>query len=200
VANEKRTGRRASLAAIVDRQPPGVARFGELSTSPAGNQSVFQTTAQTLLLMKKHPSFLIIADRGRLIAYSCESESQRGSVPRVVAEVTFSEGHEKLSEQVTDQAGGFPDAGTAGRGNAAAERMSLIAEIDLQNFRRVGNYINHVLSSHHPSEWGFAAPSEINRAILEYVKPEFAGKLTQNLPKDLTKVPACEVAERFEAA
>jgi hypothetical protein len=150
--------------------------------------------------MKKLPSFLIVADRGRLVAYSCETESQRGSVPRMVAEVTFSEGHDKLSEVVTDQAGGFPDGGTAGRGNAAAERLTLINEIDLQNFRRVGNCINHVLSSHHPKEWGFAAPSEINRAILEYVKPEFTGKLAQNLPKDLTKLPADELVGRFEAA
>jgi hypothetical protein len=150
--------------------------------------------------MKKHPSFLIIADRGHLIAYTCETEIRRGSVPRMVAEVTFSEGLEKLGEQVTDQAGSFPAAGTAGRGNAAAERMSLIAEIDVQNFRRVGNCINHVLSSHHPDDWGFAAPSEINRAILEFVKPEFTGKLSHNLPKDLTKTPAGEVIERFEAA
>lgn len=118
----------------------------------------------------------------------------------MVAEVTFTEGHERLSELVTDQAGGFPDAGTAGRGNASAERLTLIQEIDLQNFRRVGNCINHVLSSHHPTEWGFAAPSEINRAILEYVKPEFTGKLAQNLSKDLTNVRAEEVVVRFEAA
>lgn len=117
----------------------------------------------------------------------------------MVAEVTFSEGHERLGEVVTDQAGGFPEAGTAGRGNAAAERMTLIHEIDLQNFRRVGNCINHVLSSHHPTEWGFAAPSEINRAILEYVKPEYTGKLCQNLPKDLTKIPAEEIVVRFAA-
>jgi Protein required for attachment to host cells len=117
----------------------------------------------------------------------------------MVAEVTFSEGHERLSQQVTDQAGSFPAAGTAGRGNAAAERMSLIEEMDAQNFRRVGNCINHVLSSHHPEDWGFAAPSEINRAILEFVKPEFTGTLAQNVPKDLTKVPAYEVVERFEA-
>ena len=117
----------------------------------------------------------------------------------MVAEVTFSEGHERLSEQVTDQAGGFPDGGMAGRGNAAAERLTLINEIDLQNFRRVGNCINHVLSSHHPKDWGFAAPSEINRAILEHVKPEFTGTLSQNLPKDLTKVPAEEIVVRFEA-
>jgi hypothetical protein len=118
----------------------------------------------------------------------------------MVAEVTFSEGLEKLSEQVTDQAGSFPSSGTTGRGNAAAERMSLIEEIDHQNFRRVGNCINHVLSSHHPEEWGFAAPSEINRAILEFVKPEFTGTLAQNVPKDLTRVPPGEVVERFEAA
>lgn len=115
----------------------------------------------------------------------------------MVAEVTFSEGQERLGEQVTDQAGGFPEAGTGGRGNAAAERMTLIHEIDVQNFRRVGNCINHVLSSHHPSEWGFAAPSEINRAILEFVKPEFTGKLAQNLPKDLTKMAAEEIVVRF---
>jgi Protein required for attachment to host cells len=150
--------------------------------------------------MKKHPSFLIVADRGRLIAYTCESKRPQGSVPRMVAEVTFSEAHQRLSEQVTDQAGSFPDLGTAGRGNAAAERMSLIEEIDVQNFRRVGNCINHVLSSHHPVEWGFAAPSEINRAILEFVKPEFTGTLAQNVLKDLTRVPADKVAERFEAA
>jgi hypothetical protein len=117
----------------------------------------------------------------------------------MVAEVTFSEGHERLSQQVTDQAGSFPAAGTTGRGNAAAERMSLIEEMDAQNFRRVGNCINHVLSSHHPEDWGFAAPSEINRAILEFVKPEFTGTLAQNVPKDLTKVPPYEVVERFAA-
>ncbi|HET6409400.1 MAG TPA: host attachment protein [Chthoniobacteraceae bacterium] len=147
--------------------------------------------------MNKVPSLLIVADRGRLVAYSCDPNDRPGSVPKVVAEVSFSEGHQKLSEQVTDQAGSFPDAGTAGRGNAAAERLSLIEELDVQNFRRVGNYINHVLSSHHPSNWGFAAPSEINRAILEFVKPEYTGKLAHNLPKDLTKIPANEVAQRF---
>lgn len=149
--------------------------------------------------MNKLPSFLIVADRGRLVAYTCESESQQGTVPQVVAEVTFTEAHENFSEKVTDQAGAFPDGGTAGQGNAAAERLTLINEMDLQNFRRVGNCINHVLSSHHPKEWGFAAPSEINRAILEYVKPEFTGKLAQNLPKDLTKVPAEELVRRFAA-
>jgi len=150
--------------------------------------------------MNKLPSFLIVADRGRLVAYTCESRNQGGAFPRVVAEVTFSEGHERFSESLTDQAGSFPNTGTSGRGNAAAERLTLINEMDVQNFRRVGNCINHVLSSHHPTEWGFAAPSEINRAILEFVKPEFTGKLAQNLPKDLTKLPADELMVRFEAA
>src|SRR4030095_7453954 len=163
VASEKQRGRRVSVDAIVDRQMRAKARFRHLIALRAGAPNVRWPAVQTLSIMKKLPSFLIVADRGRLIAYTCESRRQRGTVPRMVAEVTFSEGHERLSQQVTDQAGSFPAAGTAGRGNAAAERMSLIEEMDTQNFRRVGNCINHVLSSHHPEDWGFAAPSEINR-------------------------------------
>jgi len=149
--------------------------------------------------MKKNPPFLIVADRGHLVAYDCDFHGG-GSVPRVMAEMSFSEGQERLSEQVTDRAGGFRADGTMGRGNSAAERGRLLAEIDQHTYRYIGKCINTLLAKHHVHDWGFAAPSEMNRQILDHVNREFASSLCANLPRDLTKIPPAEILEHFEAA
>jgi hypothetical protein len=152
-----------------------------------------------IAIMKKTPPFLIVADRGHLVAYDCDFRGG-GSVPRVMAEMSFSEGLERLSEQVTDRAGGFRSDGTMGRGNSAAERGRLLTEIDQQTYRYIGKCINHLLKSHDVHDWGFAAPSEMNRQILSHVNREFASGLCANLPRDLTRIHPSEILEHFEAA
>ncbi len=145
--------------------------------------------------MNKAPPFLIIADRGRLIAYSLE-KTVRGPAPRVVESIDFVEAHTRLGEQLTDKAGAFP-AGH-GQATAAAERMTLETELDLRSFRVVADWITKLLEKHQPETWGFAAPSEINGAILDELRPELRQRLEKNVCRDLTKIPASELLAHFE--
>ena len=145
--------------------------------------------------MTKLPPILIVTDRGHFVAYKL----LRGSVPAVLDHATFSEGVDKLSEQVTDKAGGFPNGGSAGHGNSAAERMTLVAELEMRCFRHIGDHISKVLEAN-PGTWGFAAPAEINSAILDQVPKPHLERMTLNLRKDLARVPATDVVDHFVEA
>jgi len=142
---------------------------------------------------------LIVADRGCLRAYRID-RSTRDPVPRLSNAVDFPEGHQRLGNQVTDKVGSFPVMGSGGRASAATERMTLMAELEARTFRHVADRIIALLQQHRPDAWGFAAPGEINGAILEDIPSGFRERLVQNLPRDLTHVRPGELLGHFERA
>ena len=142
--------------------------------------------------MKTLPPLLIVTDRGHFIAYRIYPDGN----PEVLDHATFAEGVQKLSEQVTDRAGGFPNGGTEGKGNSAAERMTLVAEMEMRCFRHIGEHITNVLKSHE-GPWGFAAPSEINSAILDQLDKTYLTRLKINVPRDLARIPSVEIPQHF---
>jgi len=143
--------------------------------------------------MNTLPPLVIVADRGHLKAFKPGAE--RGL--QLLHTTDFKEGLEKLSEQLTDQAGAFPDGGTMGHGTSTAERLTLVDEIDSRIFRRIGQVIDQLHSEHTPGPWALAAPSEINRAILSEISPSVRDSLALNLPLDLTNTPHGQLAEHF---
>jgi hypothetical protein len=142
------------------------------------------------------PSFLILADRGHLLAYALD-HSTRTPTPRLIDSMDFIEGHQRLSEQVTDKAGAFP-AGNAGQATATAERMTLMAELEMRTFRHVAERITKLLETHRPKSWAFAAPGEINGAIIDGLDPKLHARLTKNVARDLTNVPPGELLGHFD--
>jgi hypothetical protein len=118
----------------------------------------------------------------------------------LVDSTEFAEGQQTLQEQFTDKAGSFPAGGTNGQGNSAPERMSLTAELEMRTFRQAAQRIIALLGEHRPESWGFAAPSEINGAILDGLPPHLLARLAENLPLDLTRTPADRLLEHFERA
>jgi hypothetical protein len=150
-------------------------------------------------MANKLPDLIIAADRGRLIAYTPNAS---GSLKAVRAE-EIPEGRQKLSEQVTDKAGAFPmmgpnrGSGVNGTFTGSAERLTLEAEIEMQSFRRVASDIEALVTRHHPKTWGFAAPSEINGAILDGLNPQLKENLVTNLRLDLVNMPADQLAKKF---
>jgi len=131
-----------------------------------------------------------------LIAYAVE-KTVRGPAPHVVEAIDFVQAHKRLGEQVTDKAGAFP--ASHGQATGAAERMTLETELDLRSFRAVADWITKLLDRHRPETWGFAAPSEINGAILDELRPELRQRLESNVCRDLTNIPAGELLDHFES-
>ncbi|HEY5752163.1 MAG TPA: host attachment protein [Chthoniobacterales bacterium] len=142
-------------------------------------------------------SFLIVADRGCLKAFAIERTPNRGRVPRLIETFQVPEGRGRYQDKVTDQAGAFPTGGPAGQGTATGERLNFDAENSLRAFRLLAERITNLLRHHQPERWSFAAPSEINGAILNEVMPELRTRIDRNVPRDLVKTPTSELLPYF---
>jgi len=142
-------------------------------------------------------SFIVVADRGIVKAYEVRGTPKHGTAARLVMESKLQEAHERYRDKVTDQAGAFPSTGSNGHANAIAERPKMEAEEDTRLFKSVAWQVKTVIRQHQPVSWSFAAPAEINSAILQFVPADLRKVLKQNLKHDLTKIPPDCLAEHF---
>ncbi|RYD18842.1 MAG: hypothetical protein EOP88_21180 [Verrucomicrobiaceae bacterium] len=142
--------------------------------------------------MKTVPPLIIVADRGKLIAYRT---TETGSL-QVIQTATFKEGNQKVSEMVTDQSGAFPVSGSTG--TAAYESMPMLAELEVRSFRSIREKIVEILGSEKPFSWGFATPSEINKAVLDDLDNRYTERLQTNLKLDLVNSRPDAILKAFQ--
>jgi hypothetical protein len=142
--------------------------------------------------------FIVVADRGIVKAYEVKKTPNHGAMPRLVLETNLKEAHERYRDKVTDQAGGFPASGPDGNANAIAERQGVQAEEDARLFKSVAEQISEILHQFQPLRWSFAAPAEINPAILERIPPDLRKMLDSNVKRDLVKIPTDSLLQHFE--
>jgi len=137
--------------------------------------------------------FYMVADRGVLKIYALGPEATSF---QSIEEMRIENAHKRFAEEYTDEAGAFPNGGTAGHGNSVAERQQVAAENEMRSFRRIAAKIVDVLRAT-PAQWNFAAPEEINGAILDGVPDDLRATLKRNLKKDLVNVPANTLRDHF---
>lgn len=145
-------------------------------------------------------SLLIVTDRGSFKAYAVERTAQRGVMPRLLETFQIADAHGRYQDKVTDQAGAFPADGTAGQGNGMAERMTMETENEARINRLIAQQITSLLHQHQLENWSFAAPSEINGAILDNLSPDLRARLENNLPRNLVKIDPVDLLAHFERA
>lgn len=143
------------------------------------------------------PQLLIIADRGNIKAYRVEAVPGRGATAHLLESHRIEEAHGRYQDKFSDQAGSFPNGGTNGAANSIAERMTLDAEIQMRCFREAASLIMKILATYQPERWAFAAPSEINGAILDGLPSKMQQKLVQNVPKDILKIESNKLLNYF---
>ena len=142
--------------------------------------------------------FIVVADRGIVKAYEVKKTPTHGAMPRLVLETNLKEAHERYRDKVTDQAGGFPAAGPGGNANAIAERQRMKAEEDARLFKSVAEQISEILRQYQPLRWSFAAPAEINPAILQRIPLDLRKILDSNVKRDLVKIPTDSLLHHFK--
>lgn len=142
--------------------------------------------------MKPIPTLLLIADRGHFLAY----RTRESGPPELLERVDIPEGILRLSEQLTDRAGAFPSLESNGQGTSAAERMSIPAELEARSVRRIAQEIEARVANW-PGLWGLAAPATINRAILAELRQATVDRLSINVKRDLTRIPAADIPGHF---
>ena len=114
-------------------------------------------------------SLVVLADRGFVKGYEVKQSPAHGKAPHLLEEHELREAHERYRDKVTDQAGSFPSTESPGQANATAERMSMETEEDTRLFKAIAQRAENIIRRNRPQRWAFAAPEEINNAILQYV-------------------------------
>lgn len=147
----------------------------------------------------KTPPLLIVVDRGMIKAFLSNGQ-QPGSVPQLADTIRIDEAHQRYQDMYTDQAGSFAKRGVGHVGNSTAERMNLDTEKQSRIIRLISEHLNELLDLHKPKKWGFAAPSDINGAILSHLPSAWTSTIEVNLAKDLTKETPAHLRDHFLAA
>ena len=159
--------------------------------------------AQVFLILMKKSSFLIVADRGNLKAFRLEKlATERPPRLELVQALSITAAHQKLSELVTDQAGRFP-VGSGGMSQGRHQNAISESNLDLENDRRIQKElaarIDEILEREQPATWSFAAPPEINGAVLEKIAPPLRARLVENVAADLVNAQSRELVAHFES-
>lgn len=145
---------------------------------------------------------IIVADLGLLRAYR-EIPGAAGRQPHLelVDELISGAAHEKLSDQVTDQAGRFPrGSGAAGvRGSlSSGEQLHQEAEQNDRLIDLLARKINGLLLDGQVTCCDLAASAPIHKQLLEALDPNARAKIGQVLASNLAKTDPGELRRHFE--
>lgn len=149
-------------------------------------------------------TLLIVADLGLLRAYR-ETQNVADRTPHLelIEELKLERAHQKLSDQVTDQAGRFPRG--AGAGNISGDLSageSLNSEFE-QSRRLIGQLagrINALLAKDNVTRCSLAVSGAIHKQLLEALDPKARAKIVQSLASNLTKTDPQALAGHFARA
>lgn len=79
-----------------------------------------------------------------------------------------------------------------------SERLRHEAESGMWRLRKITGRLRDLLDESPDARWAFAAPAEINDAILDGLPSRYHARLTQNLREDLFHTPEKELPLRLD--
>lgn len=145
---------------------------------------------------------IITADLGLLRAYRIvQGINDRQPHLELVDELRPESAHEKLSEQLTDQAGRFPKGGGSGNVTgdlSAGERHNLELEQKRRLIKLLAERINALLAEETVTGCFMAASAPIHTELLGALTATVRAKIEKIVPFDLTKAEPRELLERFQ--
>ena len=149
-------------------------------------------------------NFFIVADRGNLKAYRAR-KTPAGRPPRaeLVEAISLVAAHLSENERFTDDAGAFPAQTGSGSGqtvqaNSIGERHYEIEETR-RSVKQLAKHIAGILHREKPERWSFAAPAEIQDAVLAELEPRLSSQVSERVARDLANIPPQQVLEHFSA-
>ena len=147
---------------------------------------------------------IIVADLGLLRAYREVQElGDREPHLELTEEFKPEAAHQKLSEQLTDQAGRFPRGGgtTSVPGDlSVGERLNLETEQARRLIALLAERINALMTGEAVSTCSLAVSAPIHKQLLEALSPEARAKISRILASNLSKTDPSELPEHFARA
>jgi hypothetical protein len=154
--------------------------------------------AQSIFMNTK---LIIVADLGLLRAYKqVQGLGDREPHLKLIEELKPEAAHQKLSDQMSDQAGRFPK--TAGpnivTGDlSAGERLNLETEQVRRLISQLADRINALLADESVTSCSLAASAPIHKQLLEELSEKERAKISQVLASNLSKIDPAELPRYF---
>jgi len=146
--------------------------------------------------MKWEDAVIIVANQGELKAFTVtqhermiQNELRTIYTPRLINEVDYIEGHKKLQDVVTDDAGRF--------GHTIGEEHELENERKRRNLSDIAQTIENVVAFANPQKIYLAFPQEYNAKLLSMLPADIREKIVMTVPRDLVKTPHSELLDYF---
>jgi Protein required for attachment to host cells len=144
---------------------------------------------------------IIVTDLGLLRAYrEVQGLGDREPHLELIEELRPEAAHQKLSEQLTDQAGRFPKGSGASivPGDlSTSERLNLETEQERRLIRLLSDKIDVLLADEAVASCSLAVGAPIRKQLLDALAPQSRSKIHQVLASDLSKLEARELLSRF---
>ena len=146
-------------------------------------------------------TLLIVADLGLLRTYR-KTQNKADQQPHLalIDELRPKSAHQKISDQVTDQAGRFPrgggDKNTSGV-LSAGESLHTEAEQNRQIISQLAERINALLADDAVTSCSIAISSAIHNQLIEAIDPKARAKIGQILASNLAKTNPGELLTHF---
>lgn len=157
---------------------------------------------ESQIIMNK--TLIIVADLGLLRAYrQTQNEADRQPHLELIEELQLASAHQKLSDQLTDQAGRFPRGGGAANISgdlSAGESLNSEAEQSHRLISQLAGQINTLLAEDDVTSCSIAISGAIHNQLLEALAPKARSKIVQSLASNLTKTDPQALAEHFARA
>ncbi|MCC6823175.1 MAG: host attachment protein [Verrucomicrobia subdivision 3 bacterium] len=149
-------------------------------------------------------TLIIVADLGLLRAYrETQNVADRQPHLELIEELKPESAHQKLSDQVTDQAGRFP-RGSGGANISgdlsAGESLNSEAEQSRRLIGQLAGRINALLADNDVTRCSLAVSGAIHKQLLEVLDPKARAKIVQSLASNLTKTDPQALAGHFARA
>jgi hypothetical protein len=149
-------------------------------------------------------TLLIVADLGLLRAYrKTQAVADRPPHLELMEELKLESAHQKLSDQLTGQAGRFPRGGGAANISgdlSAGESLNSESEQNRRLLSQLAGRINALLAEDTVTRCLLAASGAIHKQLLDALDPKARAKIVQSLASNLTKTDPQALAEHFARA
>jgi hypothetical protein len=139
---------------------------------------------------------IVAADLGSFKAYRLLRTTMNTPRLEVLEEMRLVDGHGKLGDKLTDQAGRY-SVPMQDMAMSYGERQKIGLELRRRLIKQIGERLNDLAKNPEVDGIYFAAASEINDLIMNETAPQTREKIERNVTSNLTNVQRPELLKHF---
>lgn len=140
---------------------------------------------------------VVVTDQGNFKAYKLEKTDMNTPRLTLLEEFLPVDGHGKLLDKVSDQAGRYHNGAHVRWATPWGEPHNIELEQRKRLIRQLSGELQNVLSDGRVDGCYFAASKDLHNRILDALSREARAKILKDIPADLTKVDKGELLQHF---